>query len=195
MGGRPHHEDPGARCAHGPDPPTRLRIDPNANGSADKARPLRVYDPAMAEGRRVGDDTVSWQVTKLAKAHRALVGDALAELGLHLGQDLLLEQLWRQDGLSQSSLMARLGVEPPTVTKMLQRLERAGLLRRERDPDNPRLWRVYLTERGRDLQQPVRDLRRQVERRLLTGLSDEDRERLVALLARVTANLRQPRYT
>jgi hypothetical protein len=126
-----------------------------------------VYDPAMAEGRRVGDDTVSWQVTKLAKAHRALVGDALAELGLHLGQDLLLEQLWRQD----------------------------GLLRRERDPDNARLWRVYLTERGRELQQPVRDLRRQVERRLLTGLSDAERERLLALLARVTANLREARYT
>jgi DNA-binding MarR family transcriptional regulator len=154
-----------------------------------------VYDPAMAEGSRVGDDTVSWQVTKLAKAHRALVGDALAELGLHLGQDLLLEQLWRQDGLTQSALVARLGVEPPTVTKMLQRLERAGLLRRERDPDNARLWRVYLTERGRELQQPVRDLRRQVERRLLTGLSEAERERLLALLARVTANLREARYT
>jgi hypothetical protein len=98
---------------------------------------LRVDDPAMAEGRRVGDDIVSWQVTKLAKAHRALVGDALAG---------------RQDGLSQSSLVARLGVEP-------------------------------LTERGRELQRPVRDLRREVERRLLTGLSDEDRERLVARLA------------
>src|SRR5215218_3429341 len=155
-----------------PDRPERERLGPTRPGA------LRVYDPAMAEGRRVGDDTVSWQVTKLAKAHRALVGDALAELGLHLGQDLLLEQLWRQDGLSQSSLVARLGVEPPTVTKMLQRLERAGLLRRERDPDNHRLWRVY-----------------QAERRLLTGLSDEDRERLVALLARVTANLHEPRYT
>jgi DNA-binding MarR family transcriptional regulator len=172
-----------------PDRPERERLGPTRPGA------LRVYDPAMAEGRRVGDDTVSWQVTKLAKAHRALVGDALAELGLHLGQDLLLEQLWRQDGLSQSSLVARLGVEPPTVTKMLQRLERAGLLRRERDPDNHRLWRVYLTERGRGLQRPVRDLRRQVERRLLTGLSDQDRERLVALLARVTANLHEPRYT
>jgi DNA-binding MarR family transcriptional regulator len=154
-----------------------------------------VYDPAMAEGRRVGDDTVSWQVTKLAKAHRALFADALAELGLHVGQDLLLEQLWRQDGLSQSALVARLGVEPPTVTKTLQRLERVGLLRRERDPHNARLWRVYLTERGRDLQQPVRELRQQVERRLLAGLSGEERERLLALLARITANLREPRYT
>jgi MarR family transcriptional regulator, organic hydroperoxide resistance regulator len=149
----------------------------------------------MAEGRRVGDDTVSWQLAKLAKAHRALVGDALAELGLHVGQDLVLEQLWREDGLTQSALVTRLGVEPPTVTKALQRLERAGMLRRERDPDNPRLWRVYLTERGRALRRPVRELRRQVERRLLTGLDDEERERLVALLARLTANLGARRYT
>lgn len=41
-----------------------------------------MYDPPMAEAGRVGDDTVSWQVTRLAKAHRALVGDALAGLGL-----------------------------------------------------------------------------------------------------------------
>jgi DNA-binding MarR family transcriptional regulator len=154
-----------------------------------------VYDPAMAEGRRVDDDTVSWQLVKLAKAHPALVGDALAKLGLHVGQDLLLEQLWRQDGLTQSALIARLGVEPPTVTKTLQRLERVGLLRRERDPENARVWRVYLTDRGRELQQPVRDLRRQVERQLLAGLSAEERDRLVTLLARVTTNLRDPRYT
>ena len=55
------------------------------SGTRDGARAVRMYDPEMAQGRRVGDDTVSWQVTKLAKAHRALVGDALAELGLHLG--------------------------------------------------------------------------------------------------------------
>jgi hypothetical protein len=35
----------------------------------------------------------AWQLVKLAKAHRALVGDALAELGLHVGQDLLLAEL------------------------------------------------------------------------------------------------------
>ena len=151
--------------------------------------------PAMTERRRVGDDTVSWQVTKLAKAHRALVGDALAKLGLHLGQDLLLEQLWRQDGLTQSALVTRLGVEPPTVTKALQRLERAGLVRRARDPENARLWRVFLTDKGRVLQAPVRELRREVERRLLDGLSAEERDRLLALLARATANLKASRYT
>lgn len=120
-------------------------------------------------------DTASWQVTKLAKAHRALVGDALAELGLHIGQNLLLEQLWRHDGPTQSELIARLGVEPPTVTKMLQRMERAGLLRRERDPE-AKVWRVLLSDRGRALEQPVREIEAAVERRLLAGLSAEERK-------------------
>src|SRR6266487_4737630 len=99
-----------------------------------------------------------------------LVSDAFAELGLHLGQDLLLGELWEDDGLSQSELIARLGVEPPTMTKMLQRMERAGLLRRERAPAGGRVWRVYLTERGRALERPVREIRAEVERRLLAGL-------------------------
>jgi DNA-binding MarR family transcriptional regulator len=137
------------------------------------------------------DDTVSWQLVKLGKAHRALVSDAFAELGLHLGQDLLLGELWEDDGLSQSELIARLGVEPPTMTKMLQRMERAGLLRRERAPAGGRVWRVYLTERGRALERPVREIRAEVERRLLAGLRPEERASLRPLLARLTANLQQ----
>jgi DNA-binding MarR family transcriptional regulator len=137
------------------------------------------------------DDTVSWQLVKLGKAHRALVGDAFAELGLHLGQDLLLGELWERDGRSQSELIARLHVEPPTMTKMLQRMERAGLLRRQRGRDGGRVWRVYLTDRGRALERPVREIRAEVERRLLAGLSAEERAALPPLLERLTANLQR----
>jgi DNA-binding MarR family transcriptional regulator len=135
------------------------------------------------------DGTVSWQLIKLAKAHRALVSDAFAGLGLHLGQDLLLGELWEHDGLAQSELIAKLHVEPPTMTKMLQRMERAGLLRRERAPGGGRVSRVYLTERGRALERPVREIRAEVERRLLAGLKPEELEGLRPLLARLTANL------
>jgi DNA-binding MarR family transcriptional regulator len=139
------------------------------------------------------DDTVSWQLVKLGKAHRVLVSDALAELGLHLGQDLLLGELWEHDGLPQSELIGRLHVEPPTMTKMLQRMERAGLLRRERAPASGRLWRVYLTERGRALEGPVLQIRAEVERRLLSGLGPDERANLRPLLARLTANLQEGR--
>jgi DNA-binding MarR family transcriptional regulator len=139
---------------------------------------------------RMDSDSVSWQLVKLAKAHRTLVGDALAELGLHIGQDLLLAELWRRDGIPQSELIARLGVEPPTVTKMLQRMERAGMLRRERGPAGGRVRLVFLTERGRSLERPVGEIRAEVERRLLAGFAPDERERVRTLLERLTANLR-----
>jgi hypothetical protein len=49
--------------------------------------------PTSRRGRDPERLVPAWQLVKLAKAHRALVGDALAELGLHVGQDLLLAEL------------------------------------------------------------------------------------------------------
>ena len=72
-----------------------------------------------------------------------------AELGLHGGQDMVLIELWQNDGLRGGDLASRLGVEPPTVTKMLRRLENLGLLERRPDPAAARSFQVYLTGKGR----------------------------------------------
>ena len=59
---------------------------------------------------------------------------SLAEVELHVGQEMVLIELWREDGLRGGELAERLGVVSPTVTKMLRRLERCGLVSRRRDP-------------------------------------------------------------
>ena len=94
------------------------------------------------------DETLTYALIKVVKAHRNQMAARLLPLGLHVGQELLLNQLWRQDGLTQGELIARLGVEPPTVTKTLQRLERAGLVRRSPDPDDSRATVVAATPDG-----------------------------------------------
>ncbi|MDQ3794653.1 MAG: MarR family transcriptional regulator [Actinomycetota bacterium] len=58
----------------------------------------------------------------------------MAEVELHVGQEMVLIELWREDGLRGGELAERLGVVSPTVTKMLRRLERCGLVSRRRDP-------------------------------------------------------------
>jgi len=78
-----------------------------------------------------------------------MIGGALRELGLAPGQELLLMQLWDRDGCSQSDLVDRLGLDPSTVTKMLQRLERDGRVCRSRSGDDGRVTIVSLTEAGR----------------------------------------------
>ena len=55
------------------------------------------------------------------KATRGAISPVLAERGLHPGQDLMLSALWREDGITQAELAARLGIEAPTVSRALQR--------------------------------------------------------------------------
>ncbi|MEU6720137.1 MarR family transcriptional regulator [Nonomuraea sp. NPDC046802] len=127
------------------------------------------------------DETLTYALIKVMKAHRNQMAAALVPLGLHSGQELLLNQLWREDGLCQGELITRLGVEPPTVTKTLQRLERSGLVYRARDPERPRVGRVYLTEAGKALREPVEAIWKRTEEELLRDFDDQER----ALLARL----------
>lgn len=132
--------------------------------------------------------TVGFALAKTCKAHRGNVGALLAELGLHVGQDMILIELWQNDGLRGGELASRLGVEPPTVTKMLRRLGGLGLVERRDDPADARSFGVYLTERGRALEGPVARRWRLAEERSLAGLDADERETLRRLLAKARAN-------
>ena len=130
------------------------------------------------------EDTLSYRLLKAMKATRPSIWPVLAQLGLHPGQDLLLSELWREDGISQAELVARLGVEAPTVSKALQRLERAGYVRREAGTGRQRL--VLLTDEGQRLREPVERAWQQADEDVAAKLGPEDRGRLAELLERLT---------
>ncbi|MFL5906149.1 MAG: MarR family winged helix-turn-helix transcriptional regulator [Solirubrobacterales bacterium] len=139
---------------------------------------------ALPEGVRAESPT-AYMFVVLAKRLRLEFESRLAPLGIHAGQDRLLQELWREDGIAQRELIDRLSVEPPTVTGILQRLERQGLLRREPDSDNRRVQRVHLTEAGRKLEGPVRKVWREVEALFIGELSRAERDQLLAVLTRL----------
>ena len=134
-------------------------------------------------------DYIGFQVLQVHKAHLQHAEAALNKLGLHSGQEMVLLQLWIEEGIPQSQLAACMEVEPPTATKMLQRMERAGLIERRPDPEDARVSRVYLTERGRVLEQPVLDVWRQLEARTVSGLSLTEQTLLRRLLLQAATNL------
>ncbi|CAN5912262.1 hypothetical protein BH23ACT11_BH23ACT11_05160 [soil metagenome] len=131
----------------------------------------------------------SYTLAKVCRAHRGIVGAFLAELGLHVGQEMVLIELWEQDGLRSGELASRLGVEPPTATRMVQRLENGRIVRRQQDPEDARSFRVYLTDAGRSLEEPVTRRWELVEERLLAGLSHEERRSFYRILFKVRAGL------
>jgi MarR family transcriptional regulator, organic hydroperoxide resistance regulator len=134
-------------------------------------------------------ETTGYLLARACKAHRGAVGATLAEVGLHVGQEMVLSHLWEKDRLSPSELADRLDVEPPTVTNMLSRMERAGLLERRRDPKDARCTRVYLTQKGRELREPVQRRWSEVQERAFAGITAEEEALLRRLLARLQVNL------
>ena len=105
----------------------------------------------MEQERRLG-----FALVRAAKAYLRVSARGLAELGLQQGQDAVLRHLWSEDGLPQSTIVERLSVEPPTITKMLARLEKTGFVKRRRDPQHPKQWRVYLTPKGKKVEAAVK---------------------------------------
>jgi DNA-binding MarR family transcriptional regulator len=134
-------------------------------------------------------ETIAYLMVQVSRRHRNLVSIALADLGLHIGQEILLMYLWENDGLIQSELAVLMEVEPPTLTKMLNRMERAELLERCRDEADARVYRVYLTDKGRSLQEPVTHLWTVLENRILTDLTLEEQLLFRRLLLQVRHNL------
>ncbi len=135
------------------------------------------------------EEGLNYQLIQLVKAHRHRAEEALSQLGLHVSQELFLFVLWREEGLPQSELAARLRVELPTVTKAVQRMERAGLLIRQADEQDARVSRVYMTEKGRALYAPALTMWHDLEARMLQGMTEIEQALLRRLLQQMVSNL------
>jgi len=68
----------------------------------------------------VVDNEIREQIDKISAQMRRNYSDSLRQLDLHVGQDNLLCQFWREDGITHMQLSERLNWEPPTVTNMVK---------------------------------------------------------------------------
>ena len=80
----------------------------------------------------------------------------LSELGLTYPQYLVMLVLWERDGASIGEIGQRVCLDSGTLSPLVRRLEKAGLVERRREPTDERRVTVHLTDDGRDLQSRAR---------------------------------------
>ncbi len=132
---------------------------------------------------------VSHAVSRVARLHRIAAGKALRGVDLYPGQELLMMHLWDRGAVRQTELIRALDLDPSTVTKMLQRLEQTGHVRRRPDPADRRAVLVEATDESCALHTAVRAAWGSLEEHTLAGLEPAERTELVRLLAKVEENL------
>lgn len=140
-----------------------------------------------SEARRVNR-----ALNKTSQLYRAAKARRLAALGLHPGQDVLLWVLAQEpDGMTVSRLAATLGIEQPTATRSLARLEPGGWFRREPVPTDRRQVRVVVTEAGHRLVPEIERTWAELAELTMGAVDPERREIALAVLEEANERLRE----
>lgn len=112
-----------------------------------------------------------------------------ANLEVTIEQWSVLYHLWKEDGLSQQELCNRSFRDKPSITRLVDNLERLKLVKRVASKDDRRINLIYLTEAAQTLQTQTMDMANQTLNEALKGVSASDIELCKAVLQKVYDNL------
>lgn len=102
---------------------------------------------------------------------------------------LVLCCLWEQDGLATSAVGEQLRQVGGTLTGVIDRMEERGLVRRERDAQDRRIWRIWLTEEGKQLEDVLPTHASDIREQALQGFSESEQQLLSDWVDRIITNL------
>mgnify|MGYP003380914916 CR=1 FL=1 len=135
----------------------------------------------------VKDQSAGYLANHMARLFARGLTERIKPLGLTTGTFPALLELWECDGLTQKQLVERLDIEQATMANTLARMERDGLIWRERDESDGRVQRVWLTDRARGLRAPATEAAMAENVEALASLSDAERCQFIALMQKVIA--------
>ena len=114
---------------------------------------------------------------------------ALAEVGASAEQWRVLDKLSDEKGLPMRELAQQLGINPPTMTKLIDRMVAAGLVQRIVDQEDSRRVLVIITDSGLVLFGKLSRRAREFHQGLFEGLNARETSQLTRLLGNLTNQL------
>jgi DNA-binding MarR family transcriptional regulator len=121
----------------------------------------------------------------LAKAYQKAHGNfkkRLHSYGLTPIQHLILEALWREDGLSASDIGKKLVLDGATLSGVLDRMAAGGWILKRSDEEDKRVLRIFLTSKSKEMQSRLSETRDRTNEELLKPFTLEEKVLLKRLL-------------
>lgn len=125
-------------------------------------------------------------VTRLLRKHF----DRRAEpLGLTRAQWRAIKVIHRHAAISQKALAELLEMEPIPVGRVIDRLQQAGFVERRADPQDRRVWRLYITAKAHGVLDAMEHIAAGLRDDVLAGIGDDELAACIATLERMKQNL------
>lgn len=113
----------------------------------------------------------------------------LAGTNVTFEQWTILAQLWKKDNVPQQELAQTCERDKTTMTRLADTMEKHGIIKRIRDPQDLRNKRIVLTEHGRSLQNVLVPVANRTLEEARQGLDEEDIGKLLDILQKIKNNL------
>ena len=140
------------------------------------------------------DTNAGFLISRIKQIGSRLFDRLLAEknIGAFNGaQGRILYVLWQADGVSLSEIAKNSGLATATLTSMIDRMEAAGLVRREAHATDRRKFQIVLTEKARALEAEYKAVSDETTAPHFKGFSDEEIRAFEGYLRRVLENLEE----
>jgi len=131
-------------------------------------------------------------IAKIHQIANRIFKQMLKEYGikeLNPGQGRILFALWQKDGVPIHELSKKTQLTKSSLTTMLERLESANFLKRERDDNDRRIIRIILSEKSKALQQKYVDVSKKMAEVFYGTLTEEEIDQFEEYLRRILKNL------
>jgi DNA-binding MarR family transcriptional regulator len=133
-------------------------------------------------------ETLPFEIAETAHALRKAFDRRAVGLGVTRAQWKVLFRLTRHPGMRQIELADLLDIEPITLSRIVDRLEEAGLVERVADPADRRAWRLHVTAKAHPLVEKLRALADSMIAEAFAGIDSKQIEITREVLARVREN-------
>lgn len=128
------------------------------------------------------DNQLCFRLYTASRLITAAYAPYFKEFGITYPQYLVLMLLWENDNRIISDITGRLLLETNTVTPLIQRMEKQGLVVRQKSMTDSRRRIVSLTKKGKELENRIKDIPNCLAREIAKGISEDELTALVPLL-------------
>ncbi|MCF8078431.1 MAG: MarR family transcriptional regulator [Desulfobacterales bacterium] len=139
--------------------------------------------PCMKDAERI----TTW-ICMISRLSTLFVGREMGRLGFGPGQFFLLTALFGEEGLSQDELSRRVGVDKSNTSRALAKLEEYRLIRRQSDPHNHRVKKVYLEPGALKIRKEFKKIQNRWNEDLLSGFSEAEKRVLLSAVKKMADN-------
>lgn len=111
--------------------------------------------------------------------------------GLTMGQPKVLDYLDSHNGAMQKDIASACNIEPGSLTAILNRMEDKELIIRKTLNNNRRTYHIFLTEKGKKLQEKVKQAFIKLEKQAFLNISKEQQEQFMEIFSKIHDNMKQ----